>query len=171
MLSHVIALSLVIGVAAFAPTTNLPPGIATGFENYRLKQRDVTIALYPPEEDENIVKQNVDNLLKVELLHGKAIDSDIIAEKQRLLNAEIAKVHDLVRYSRSSFLRDYPESDYQLNVHPPESNSAEIDAALKALLKVENVKSAVENADYQADKKALLLAELRAARAIGAGNA
>ena len=172
------------GVAAEKNIPFLPPGIAGAIQGARLSHEDLTLALHPPQEDEKNVNDALDSLLKIEQLAGKAAESDYIAQKQRLLNAEISKIHDIVSGSaKGSFLsvaaRPFDsagifgdilaDSDYEIRMHPPEQTAAEVTSALQSLLKVENSKLASATADFVADKKRLLNAEVSKIRSLVAG--
>ena len=119
----------IIAIAAFAQgalaekaqgISILPPGIATGLAAKARSLQPVTLAMHPPEEDAHAVNTAIDGFLKVEQLRSKSAEAAEVAQKQRLLNAEIAKIHSIV--GGASFLRGpmgdiVPSSDYTVNVH------------------------------------------------------
>lgn len=82
----------------------LPPGVATGLDAAMRAQSPLTLAMHAPEEDSHVVNSQIDSLLKIENLASKAAEAAQVADKQRLLNAEIAKIHQIVAGSRRSFL-------------------------------------------------------------------
>merc|ERR1712183_47441 len=107
-----------------------------------------------------------------------ANESDLLAAKQRLLQAEVAWIHSL---KGSSFLQgpqipskafgDTIEgSDYSIRLHAPEETGADIGAGIAALSKAEDAKSASAAAQYNADKKMLIDAEIRKIGKIVGGN-
>ena len=172
-------MKLLLAFAALAVGANaekfafLPSGVATGLNAAVRAESPLTLAMNPPEEDSHMVNSQIDALLKIENLASKAAETAQIADKQRLLNAEISKIHQIVGASRRSFLQKrgifgdiIPAGEYTVNVHAPEENAAEIEASINALLKVENRKAAAANADFAADKQRLLDAEKGALRKI-----
>ena len=130
----------------------------------------------PPEASKIGANTLIDSEFKSELAREHAQESSTIARKQRLLAAEIAKVHDIVASRRASFLSGPLDgaalgglvrgADYTLNVHPPAETASEIAGGMNSLLKVENARAAAANASDLSEKQALLKAELRAIRSI-----
>ncbi len=102
----------------------LPPGIATGLAAKARSLQPVTLAMSPPEEDSHAVNTAIDGFLKVEQLRSKAAETAEVAQKQRLLNAEIAKIHSIV--GGSSFLK---QEQAQAGGHGHTDTSIPSDAA------------------------------------------
>merc|ERR1719230_629499 len=93
------------GVSATTAIPFLPPGVGSALQGARLRHEDLTLALHPPEEDQKVVNDSLDSLLKIEQLVGKASERDFIAQKQRLLNAEVGQIHAMVAGAgKTSFL-------------------------------------------------------------------
>merc|ERR1712224_667738 len=114
-----------------------------------------------PEQSSQEVAANVDDSLPAERGFQAGIDEDSIAAKQRLLNAEIHKVHALVGGRRSSFLEGLVrKADYEVNLHEPAESSADIDAAVNNILKTETGKMGSSSKTFSADKARLLQQEL-----------
>ena len=151
----------------------LPPGIASGINARVGDTQEWTLALHPPEEDRRLVGSMIDSIMKIENANERAMQSDYIAEKQKILNAEIGRVRALVAGAKkSSFLEssNYGDlrrvADYQINLHEPEESASDIQSELKAIAKVENAKASASAADYTADKQRLLNAALKKVRQI-----
>ena len=91
------ALALMTGVSAEKAQGFffLPPGVATGLAAKKLESEPVTLAMHPPEEDAHSVNTGIDALLKVSQLESKHAETAEVSAKQRLLNAEIAKIHSI----------------------------------------------------------------------------
>merc|ERR1719253_112998 len=102
----------------------------------------------------------IDSVLKIEEGMERAHESDFVGEKQKLLNAELAKVHQMVA-SRKSFLGGLRRTaDYSITMHAPEETASDVRSALKAIRRVEAAKQSSAMADYVADKQRLLNAEI-----------
>lgn len=91
----------------------------------------------------------------------KASDADYYAARQRLLNAEMAKIHEMV--GKSSFVQSMARG-YQINMHQPSENASEINSKMGSLAKYEAGKSSSANADFIAQKRDLLSAAMNAVR-------
>ena len=155
-----------------------PPGISSGINARVGDAQEWTLALHPPEEDKNLASSMIDSIMKVENQNERAMQSDYLAEKQKILNAEIARVHTLVAGARkASFLKQSHfgdlrrVADYQINLHEPEETASDIRAELKAIAKVENSKQSASAADYTSDKQRLLNAAIAKVRQIVASSA
>ena len=142
--------SLVAGASASQllpdPLEMLPPGVAGGVAAAVRDETPYTLNLMPPTESS--VEQNglIDSYMAIESGHERAMEASAVAAKQRLLNAEIAKVHSIVA-GRHSFLRSVystlaPKADHTFVLHAPAEDKAAIDAAANSILKVEAAKAA-----------------------------
>ena len=80
----------------------LPPGVASSIQGELGRARDLELDLHSPEEDKQLVSENLDSLLKIENQAESAAESDLVAQQQSLLNAEIAKIHAIVGSSKLS---------------------------------------------------------------------
>ena len=154
MIRAVLFTSLVAGATASQllpdPLEMLPPGVAGGVAAAVRDETPYTLNLMPPSESS--VEQNglIDSYMAIESGHERAMEASAVAAKQRLLNAEIAKVHSIVagHNSRSAFLQRSvystlaPKADHTFVLHPPAEDKAAIDAAANSILKVEAAKAA-----------------------------
>ena len=147
------------------PLEILPPGIATGIVAKASDRQPYTLNLMAPEEGNT--NTMVDSIYKIERSNEKSIEALSIANKQRLLNAEISKVRNIVRNARKSFLRK--SADYEIDLHPPTESKSQIDADVNTILKTIAARSASEGAADAALKAQLLAAEIGKIRAITAG--
>ena len=160
-------------VASRASFDVLPPGVSSGINARLGDTQEWTLALHPPEEDRKLVGSMIDSIMKIENENERAMQGDYIAEKQKILNAEISRVRALVANSKkASFLgsSNYGDlrrvADYQINLHEPGESASDIQAEIKAITKVENAKASASAADYIADKQRLLNAALKKVRQI-----
>jgi hypothetical protein len=177
MVRAVVSLISVAVVAADLPF--LPPGVQSGIEGKRASLSDVTLVLHPPEEDIADAKSSVDALLEVEKLGQRAVTADYLAAKQGLLNAEIAKIHEMVAGRRASFLQKaeadlfgdlVSSSDYEVTLHAPEESAAEMKAGISNLLKVEAEKQASTAKQFADDRAALIAAAVSKIHSTVAAN-
>ena len=176
----VVSTIFVSGVLAAIPKIDplemLPPGIASGLAAKIQEEQPYTLNLMPPEESAPESAAAADALMEVEKIREHGIEGAAVAEKQRLLNAEISKIHAIVAAARHhSFLRSFyssmaPTPDYTVVLHAPSESKADIDAATNALLKVEAAKLQSGASADAAAKRRLLAAELAKIRSIVAGS-
>ena len=105
---------------------------------------------------------------------GKDLEQ-FLAQKQRMLNAEAEKVHAMAvnrgfLKTKSPFGTMIKDSEFQVNVHVPNESAGDLQSQANAILKVENSRAASANADFVANKKALLAAEIGEMRRIVGGK-
>jgi len=186
-MSRLVFALLVAGVSAnqgIIPSYRpLPPGIATFVSSTLGNLQDYELDLHPPEEDRRIAADQLNALKAIEVQADKAAEADIIASKQRLLNAEIASIRSIVAANvqrPAGFLQRLDDmispaslfgtmvghSDFQLNIHPHEELQGDIKSHADAILKVEDAKQATASAAFVADKKRILQAGLGEMRRI-----
>ena len=180
MLAPLVFVALLVGVSAGAPKIDpmemIPPGIASGLVARIQEEQPYTLNLMPPEEAAPESAALADTVMEVEKIREHGIEAAAVAEKQRLLNAEISKIHAIVAAARHhSFLRSFyssmvPKADYIVVLHAPSESKADIDAATNALLKVEAAKLQAGAASDAAAKRRLLAAELAKIKSIVAGS-
>jgi hypothetical protein len=133
--------------------------VSTGLHAAAVGGDEWQLNMHPPEEDSKMVSDAIDSTLKIEETIEKAHESDFLAEKQKLLNAELAKVHQMAGHS---FLQGpiRRTADYSVVLNAPEETATDVRSALRALRTVEANKERSAMADYVADKQRLLAAEI-----------
>ena len=136
----------------------LPPGVASGLYAAGPGNDDYELVFHPPQEDTKMVNDAIDSVLKIEETADAARSADYLAEKQRLLNAEIAKVHSLIGNSFLGSVRR--TADWAINMHAPEESASDVHANLAAIRRTEASKAASANAEYTANKRRLIAAEI-----------
>ena len=153
---------LLVGVADAQiadPLEIIPPGVAGGIVAKARDSTPWTVNLMPPSESAAETAGLIDSFMAIEKGAEKSLEESALAGKQRLLNAEIAKVHSIVAGARHhSFLA--PHADHQFVLHPPTEDKASIDAAVASILKVESGRSSAAAANDAALKQAMLSAEV-----------
>merc|ERR1719420_1620569 len=112
---------LIVSLGGVMGARLLPPGVASSIQGELGRAQDLELDLHAPEEDKQLVSENLDSLLKIENQAERAAESDLIAQQQNLLNAETAKIHTIVG-SKSSFASvDFGDmrrtADFQINMH------------------------------------------------------
>ena len=139
-MSRVVFLVLAcLGAVADKAFPFLPPGVQSGIQSAKDDADAVTLVMHPPQEDALDAKNSVDAVLAGEKLYQRAVASDFVAAKQRALNAEIAKIHQMIQ-GRRSFLK--ADDVYEVNLHVPEQTAAEMSAGIRDLAGGEAANSA-----------------------------
>jgi len=178
---------LLVAVVAGASARVLPPGIANFASSTLTGLQDYELDLHPPQDDARVVADQLNALRTIESAADKQAESDLLASKQRLLNAEIASIRSIVAANvhRSSFLQRTDgmfspaslygsmvgHSDFQLSLHPHEEIASDIKSQTDAILRAEDSRQASESAAFVADKKRILQAGLGELRRIVADAA
>ena len=161
----------------------LPPGIINFASQKLAGLQDYELDLHPPEDDARIVADQLNSLRTIESAADKQAEADMLASKQRLLNAEIASIRSIVAsnvHRSASFLQRNDgmfspaslfgsmvgHSNFEINLHPHEEISSDIKAHADAILKAEDSRQSSEIAAFTADKKRVLQAGLGEMRRI-----
>ena len=155
------------------PVEMLPPGIASGAQARVSDETPYTLNLSPPADSAGETNGLMSSLFKIENMREAAIEGSSIAEKQRLLNAEISRVHALVAGSRHKSFLQYAgmvrKADYEIDLHEPAESRGDIQAAANSVLKAESSAMQTVSSADAALKKDLLTAEMGKIRRIVAG--
>ena len=148
-------------VAAVDPLELLPPGVSSGLAAKLSDEQPYTLNLMPPEEATSTLNAQVDSLFKIEKAHERGMEQLSVAQKQRILNAEIAKVKDIVAHAaHKSFLRKVMSVDHEIDLHPPVESAADIQASVNEILKSVTGRAQSEAAYDNVMKQQLLAAEI-----------
>ena len=80
-----------------ASSHSAPPGVVSGAYGNAVAHSEYTLNLQPPEESTHDVEASLDAIMKVEDEKRTMSDSDFAAAKQRMVNVEKQRIHDIVR--------------------------------------------------------------------------
>ena len=84
-------------VVVVASSHSAPPGVVSGAYGNAVAHSEYTLNLQPPEESTHDVEASLDAIMKVEDEKRILSDSEFAAAKQRMINAEKQRIHDIVR--------------------------------------------------------------------------
>ena len=86
-----------IRVVIAASSHSVPPGVNAGLYGDVVSHSDYTLNLQPPEERTHDVEVSMGAIMKAEDEKRILSDTDLAAAKQRLINVEKQRIHDIVR--------------------------------------------------------------------------
>ncbi|CAD7975903.1 unnamed protein product [Amoebophrya sp. A25] len=155
------------------PLSILPPGVAGGIAAAVSDETPYVLNLMPPTEDGAAMNGLIDSFAGIEKSHEQAIEAEAVADKQRLLAAELQKVRSIVAAKHSAFLMTplAPKADHAFVLHAPSESASDISGAVNSIMIVETAIAQQADSGAAAMKKALLAHEIAAIGSIVRGAA